>query len=137
MFLGRSGCSAEGSWGSGGLCVFRMFPCSSSRWAVRSVEKGVFNSRKGFELRCPERRPRREVGREGATVTNAEIKLRDRGDGYCRQVKARRMQQRGEASLREGHAANAPIHEQRDRLERGRRRGRWPRCWGMGGCFLR
>lgn len=55
-------------------------------------------------------------------MTNAEMKLLGRGDGYCRQVKARRMQRRGEASLREGQAAKAPVRERRDRLER----GRWP-----------
>jgi hypothetical protein len=37
----------------------------------------VLSSRKGFESRCPERRLRREVGREGARVTKAEIKVRE------------------------------------------------------------
>jgi len=52
---------------------------STSRWAERSVEKGVFNSRKGFEEeeRCLEIRLKRALevdggGREGARVDVTE-----------------------------------------------------------------
>lgn len=48
-----------------------MFPCSSTRRALRSVENGVFSSRKGFGSRCLEKRSRREVALEGA-MTKAE-----------------------------------------------------------------
>jgi hypothetical protein len=49
---------------------------SSSRMALRSVEKGVLSSRNGRASRCPEKRPRRAVGREGARMTNAELEAR-------------------------------------------------------------
>lgn len=81
--MSRAGCGGwldilAGVWGSivclgsGGFFAFITFPSSSSRWALRSVEKGVFNSRKGLESRCREKRLRRDAAREGATVTKDE-----------------------------------------------------------------
>lgn len=51
-----------------------MLPCSSTKRALRSVEKGVFNSRNGFGSRWREKRSSREDGREGARVTTREAR---------------------------------------------------------------
>lgn len=57
---------------SGSFFLLTKLPSSSSRWADRSVEKGVLSSRKGLGSKCLLKRLRREdaEAREGATVTN-------------------------------------------------------------------
>jgi len=66
-------------------------PCSSSMRAVRSVEKGVFNSRNGFASKCLEIWVRREPARE-------------RGDAMlgrgCRRLFTARNRKRGAANIR-------------------------------------
>lgn len=77
IFFGISGSGSGslalggGDGGEGGLRSSFAVPCSSSRWAERSVEKGVLSSRNGFESKCREMRLRRDAGeaREGARLT--------------------------------------------------------------------
>ena len=68
MLAGISGAFSTASR-SGGFLEGMIFPRSSTSRALRSVEKGVFSSKKGFDPNWLEKRSRRAVGREGATVT--------------------------------------------------------------------
>jgi hypothetical protein len=71
------GCSLETGWGL--LRIMRL-PLGSSRWLVRSVEKGVLSSRGDLWLRCLDKRSRRDFA---ADVREVILEMA----GYPRQLK--------------------------------------------------